>query len=273
MIKTTNQSMKKKLFNLLKVLLGLYIIVCGLLYFFQEKVIFHPEKLAANYAFDFGGNVEELNFKAHDGKLLNGLLFKAENSKGLIFYLHGNAGSLRTWGFVAETYTALNYDVFILDYRSFGKSEGEINSQAQLFEDNQLMYDAFKKQYAEEKIIILGYSIGTGMAAKLASDNHPQQLILQAPYYNLTDLMRQKFSLAPTFLLKYKFATNKYLTHCAMPITIFHGTQDAVIPYESSIKLKAEFDKIKLITLNGQGHGGITDNEIYKMELRKILAK
>jgi pimeloyl-ACP methyl ester carboxylesterase len=265
--------MKKKLLNLLKVLVGLYVILCGLLYFFQEKVIFHPEKLPDNYAFNFDGNPEELSFKATDGKLLNGLLFKAENSKGLIFYLHGNAGSLRTWGYVAETYTALNYDVFILDYRSFGKSQGQINSQAQLFEDNQLVYDAIKKQYDEKNIIVLGYSIGTGMAAKLASDNHPQQLILQAPYYSLTDLMRQKFPFAPTFLLTYKFATNDYLARCVIPITIFHGTQDAVIPYTSSVKLKEEFNAIHLITLNGQGHGGITDNTIYKNELRKILSK
>ena len=265
--------MKKNLLNLLKILLGAYVIVCGILYFNQEKLIFHPEKLAANYAFDFGGNLEELNFKAADGKLLNGLLFKAENSKGLIFYLHGNAGSLRTWGFVAETYTALNYDVFILDYRSFGKSEGDITSQAALFADNQMIYDEFKKQYDEKDIIILGYSIGTGLAAKLASDNHPQQLILQAPYYSLTNLMRQKFSFAPTFLLKYTFATNDYLGRCNMPITIFHGTQDAVIPYESSVKLKAEFGAIQLITLNGQGHGGITDNAVHKNELRKMLVK
>ena len=257
--------MKKKLINLFKIIVGLYIVLCGILYFFQENLIFFPQKLEQDYQFNFEQDFEELNFKTSDGKTLNGLLFKVDHSKGLIFYLHGNAGSLSSWGHVANTYTDLNYDIFILDYRGYGKSEGSISSQEQLFEDNQLIYDALKQKYQEDDIIILGYSIGTGMASKLASDNKPNQLILQAPYYSLTDMMRQRFSLIPTFILKYKLATNEYLENCNMPITIFHGNKDRVIDYKSSLKLKSEFEnKLELITLNGQGHNGMTDNMDYK---------
>jgi pimeloyl-ACP methyl ester carboxylesterase len=74
--------------------------------------------------------------------------------------------------------------------------------------------------------------------------------------------------------LKYKFATNEYLKNCKMPVVIFHGNSDEVIYYGSSLKLKEEFKKKDtLITLNGQGHNGMTDNEEYKMELTKILTK
>jgi len=266
--------MKKKILTFLKVIAGLYIILCVSLYFFQEKLIFFPQQLEKNYQFNFGQNFDELNFKTSDGKLLNGLLFKSDSTKGLIFYLHGNAGSLNSWGNVAKTYTELNYDVFILDYRSYGKSEGTINGQEQLFEDNEIIYKELKKDYNEKDIIILGYSIGTGLASKLASNNKPKQLILQAPYYSLTDMMRQRFSFIPTFVLKYKFATNEYLKNCEMPITIFHGNQDGVINYESSLKLKEEFKtKVNLITLNEQGHNGMTDNKDYKKELKNILDK
>ena len=266
--------MKNKILNFLKIIAGLYIFLCLALYFFQEKLIFFPQQLEKNYQFNFGQNFDELNFKSSDGKLINGLLFKADSTKGLIFYLHGNAGSLSSWGNVAKTYTELNYDVFILDYRSFGKSEGTINGQKQLFEDNEIIYKELKKNYNEKDIIILGYSIGTGIASKLASNNNPKQLILQAPYYSMTDMMRQRFSFIPTFILKYKFATNEYLKNCKMPITIFHGNQDGVINYESSLKLKEEFKtKVNLITLNGQGHNGMTDNKDYKKELKSILNK
>lgn len=266
--------MKKALLNILKIIIGLYIVLCGLLYFFQEKLIFFPQKLDKNYQFLFRQKFEELNIKATDGKLINGLLFKADSSKGLIFYLHGNAGDLSSWGEVAKTYTDLNYDVFIIDYRGYGKSEGEISGQTQLFEDNQTAYNELKKKYNEENIIVLGYSIGTGLASKIASTNNPKRLILQAPYYNLTDMMKQHFSFIPTFILKYKFASNEYLKSCKMPVVIFHGNQDEVIYYGSSLKLKEEFKKQDtLITLNGQGHNGMTDNEEYKTELRKILTK
>lgn len=260
--------------QLLIILIGLYIVLCGLLYFFQEKLIFFPQKLDKNYQFQFEQKFEELNIKATDGKLLNGLLFKTESPKGLIFYLHGNAGDLSSWGEVAKTYTDLNYDVFIIDYRSYGKSEGQINGQNQMFEDNQTAYDELKKRYSEDKIIVLGYSIGTGLASKLASTNNPKLLILQAPYYNMTDMVKQKFSIIPTFILKYKFDTNEYLKTCKMPVVIFHGDEDEVIYYGSSLKLKEEFKKqVTLITLNGQGHNGMTDNKDYQTELKKILTK
>jgi pimeloyl-ACP methyl ester carboxylesterase len=241
------------------------------MYFFQEKLIFFPEKLEQGYEFNYDQDFEELNIKVSDGKVLNGLLFTTKNSKGLIFYLHGNSGSLGTWGDISSKYTNLNYDVFILDYRSFGKSGGTINSESQLFEDNQLMYNELRKRYNEENIIILGHSIGTGLASKLASENKPKYLILLSPYYSLTDMMLQRYPFAPTFLLKYKFATHDYLEECTMPITIFHGNTDEVIPFESSIKLTQDFSKIKLIELNGQGHSNVNDNVDYIAELTQIL--
>ncbi len=265
---------KRKLINFLKLISVLYFFTCVGLYFFQEKLIFFPEKLNNNYEFKFDQNFVELYFNTKDGNFLNGLLFKSVKAKGLVFYLHGNAGALDSWGSIAKVYTDLNYDIFILDYRGYGKSEGEIINQQQLFEDNQLVYNTLKKEYSEENIIILGYSIGTGLASKLASNNNAQHLILQAPYYNLIDIVKQNFSYIPSFILKYKFMTNEYLKKCKMPITIFHGDSDTVISYESSLKLKEEFkDRIHLITLKNQGHNGITYNKVYNKELITILTK
>jgi alpha-beta hydrolase superfamily lysophospholipase len=266
--------MKRVLIRMFMIVSGLYIVLCGFLYYFQERLIFFPQRLNKNYQFRFDQKFDELNIKSSDGTLLNGLLFKADNSIGLIFYLHGNAGSLSSWGEVAKTYTDLNYDVFILDYRSYGKSEGYIDGQTQLFEDNQAVYNELTKRYNENKIIVLGYSIGTGLASKLASTNKPRLLILQAPYYSLTDMMRHTYSIKPTFILKYKFATSEYLKTCEMPVIIFHGDQDEVIYYGSSLKLKNEFkEEDRLITLKGQGHNGMTNNEYYQAELRNILGK
>ena len=150
------------LINLFTIALVLYVTSCVILYFYQEKLLFFPEKLENDYQFQFHNTFEEINTEVTDGRLLNGLLFKADTTKGLIFYLHGNAGSLANWGDVTKTYTDLNYDVFILDYRGYGKSEGEIKSQDEIFQDNQVIYNALKKKYNEEQITILGYSIGTG---------------------------------------------------------------------------------------------------------------
>ncbi len=132
--------------KMLFIILGIYLIICGLLFIFQEKLIFLPQKLNSTHQFSFWQDFKEMSFKMKDGVLLNGVLFKAVNSKGLIFYLHGNAGSLDNWGEVAKTYTSLHYDVFMLDYRGYGKSEGSIFSEEQLFQDNQAVYDELKKR-------------------------------------------------------------------------------------------------------------------------------
>lgn len=266
--------MKKIFLRILKLAAGLYIIICVLLYFFQEKLIFFPQTLDKDYKFSFDQKFEEVNVKTADNKLLNAILFKADSSKGVIFYLHGNAGSLSSWGNVAKTYTALNFDVFMLDYRGYGKSEGTINGQTRFFQDIQTAYDQLKTKYPENKIIVLGYSIGTGLAAKVASTNNPKLLILQAPYYSLTDMMRHTYPIIPTFILKYKFETDKYIKDCRMPIVVFHGDQDEVIYYGSSLKLQKEFRKQDtLITLHGQGHNGMTENADYEMELQKVLTR
>ena len=266
--------MKKIILILLKTVVALYVVVCVGLYFYQEKLIFFPEKLAKNYKFEFPEKFEELNFKADDGKLLSGVLFKADSSKGLVFYLHGNGGSIKGWGDIAKKYTALHYDIFILDYRGYGKSEGEISSESQIYSDLQIVYNQFKKSYHENQIVIIGYSIGTGLATELASVNNPKLLILQAPYVSLVDMMSHRYPIIPTLFLKYRFETNTFIKACKMPVIIFHGNADAVIYYESSLKLKELFKSSDtLFTLNKQGHNGMNDNLLYLSELKRVLGK
>lgn len=260
--------------NLLAGILAFYVLVCVLLYFFQEKLIFFPDKLPNDHQFSFNIPFEEIFIESKQGEMLHGLLFRVDNANGLVFYLHGNAGSVEDWGQVAERYTDLRYNVFILDYPGYGKSAGTIQSEKQLFDAIQTSYDEMKQRFHEDSIVVLGYSIGTGPAAKLAAINDPRLLILQAPYYSMPDLMRRAYPIIPTVILKYRFRTNEYLEQCKMPVVIFHGDLDEVIYYGSSLKLK---DELKpgdtLITLKGQGHNGMTDNPDYVSALASILKR
>jgi pimeloyl-ACP methyl ester carboxylesterase len=250
----------------------LYISICVCLYFFQEKILFFPEHLAADFKYNFKNNFEEKTIPISGGTQLSALLFKSVNSKGVIFYLHGNGGSLRRWGDVAGFYTQLNYDVFMIDYRGYGKSWGNISGMLDFYNDIHIAYDYLKKSYAENKIIVLGYSIGTGPATEVASSNHPRLLILQAPYYSLKDLMHHTYKIIPDFILRYDFSVADYLQKCPMPVVIFHGSKDEVIYYGSSLKLKSLFkSNDTLITLDDQLHNGITDNAQYRTSMKKIL--
>ncbi|HEX2535696.1 MAG TPA: alpha/beta fold hydrolase [Chitinophagaceae bacterium] len=256
----------------LQLLLAVYVLICIGVYGFQEKLIFFPDTLSPQYRFSFDQSFEEIRFPAGESGMLHGLLFRSAQAKGLVFYLHGNAGAVNSWGAVAGRYTALGYDVFLPDYPGYGKSEGSIRSQQQLLAAVQAAYDEMKKRYAEHGIVVLGYSIGSGPAAWLASANRPAQLILQAPYYSLTDIMRRTYPFLPAFLLKYPLRTHEYLRHCTMPVVLFHGNRDEVIPLGSALKLKEGLKAgDTLIVLEGQGHNGITDNPHYVQALSRIL--
>lgn len=129
-----------------------------------------------------------------------------------------------------------------------------------------------KASYNESDIVIIGYSIGTGPAAKLASANNPKLLILKAPYYNMTDLVHKYYKIIPSFLIRYKFKTNEFIKQVKCPVIIFHGDKDEVIYQGSSDKLKALFKEgDRLIILEGQTHNGINDNRKYREELKKLL--
>ena len=259
------------LFSLFAVI---YLVVVSYIYFNQEEMIFLPTKLSKDYQFEFKQNFEELNIPSFDNKKLNGLLFKAENSKGLIFYLHGNAGALDTWGNIAENYTSLGYDIFILDYRGFGKSEGTIDSEEQFYNDVSFAYKKLLSRYPENKVVIIGYSIGTGPATYLASKNNPKSLILQAPYYSLIELSDSRVPFVPDFLKKYKFETNVFISKIKAPVFIFHGNKDQLIPSSNSEKL-SELLKTKdhFYTLQNEDHIGINENQEYLEELKIILDK
>lgn len=252
-------------------LLVIYILAITYLYFNQESLIFQPEILAKDYKFSFQGDFKEMYIPVEKDVNLHGVLFRTQESKGLIFYLHGNGGSVKGWGDIGATYNQMWYDIFILDYRGYGKSDGKISSEAQLFDDLKKAYNHLLSIYPESKIIITGYSIGTGLAAMLASENNPQALVLQAPYYSLKETINSTMPLMPDFLQKYDFETYKFLQKVKAPVCIFHGTADTILPYSNSEKLRSVFKKNDmLVTLPGEGHNTITDNELFKTEFKKF---
>jgi uncharacterized protein len=253
------------------ILIAIYALLCVFVYFYQERMIFFPKKLATDYKFQFQQPYEEISIPS-DGIKLNGILLKADSSAGLIFYLHGNAGGLDSWGEIADTYTSLGYDVFMLDYRGYGKSGGRIMSEKQFYQDAQLAYDQLKAIYSEDKIIIVGYSIGTGAATRLASTNNPRMLILQAPYHSMKDMMRRTYPILPSFLLKYRFENYKHLQSTKAPVYIFHGAVDEIIYSGSSKKLKPFLKPGDRVTfIEGLGHNGMNEDSVYKEEIRKLI--
>ena len=256
---------------ILKIGFALYFFLLIILYFVQEKLIFHPSIIPKDYAFQFEYPFEEINIEVETGIHLNNVLINAENSEGVVLIFHGNGGAIRGWAQGASLYLENNYDVMYTDYRGYGKSDGRITSEQQLIEDGQKIYDFLKSRYEEEQIIVSGISIGTGLATQLAARNSPQQLILQAPYYSLKSLIRQLLKIVPTFILKYPLDTAHYIESLSLPITIFHGKKDHLIPYQHAEKLSKLNTNVDLHLIEHYGHNDILNSPYYRKQMGAIL--
>ena len=250
-----------------------YLFFAGTMFLLQEKLIFLPTQLPQDYVYNFERPFEELFITTDDGASLNALHFKTEDPKGIILYFHGNAGDLTRWGEVTAFLAQFQYDVLVMDYRTYGKSTGNLNESA-LYKDAELFYNKAKESFSEDRIIVYGRSLGTTFATHIASLNKPKQLILESPFYNLKAIAKKRYWFLPVSpLLQYEFPTSEKLVKVECPVTIFHGTEDGVIPYDNSEKLQKTLPdaQSKLVTITGGSHNNLINFAEYQQGIRALL--
>jgi pimeloyl-ACP methyl ester carboxylesterase len=244
-----------------------------LFYFIQDKLIFKPEKLSKDFIFQYENQVvEEYNFELRDGVLINGLHFKTENPKGVVYYLKGNSRSIKGWGKFAVDFTLHGWDVIMIDYRGFGKSKGK-RTQQTMKDDALFIYDKIKEKVDEKYIIVYGRSLGTGLATKVASVNNPRLLILTCPYYSMSSNVKRYMPFLPTgIVMRFSMPTYKWMKYVKCPVKLIHGTNDRVIPMKSSVRLSKINPKLtRLYPIIGGGHKNLHNYEGYHRALKEIL--
>lgn len=246
-----------------------------LVYSFQEKFIFlNGDKLAHNYPFRFSNKFKEIFIKTDEGNQINALHFQLKKPKGVVLFCHGNKGNLSKWGDRVAYFLEYNYEVFVFDYRNYGKSTGKFDELG-MYNDALSVYRYLKKHFKEEHIVVYGFSLGGTFATKIAAINKPKELILEAPFYNFKKAARYKSILAPVFLLKYQFRTDKDIKMVSCPITLFHGTKDETTSYKQSKRLleRSSSTKNKFVKINNGTHHNLREFAAYKENLKEILER
>ncbi len=253
-----------------------------ILKYFQEKVVFLPVVLPNHHEFYFDKNFEEYLWETPSDGKINALHFKIENPKGVIIYFHGNSDNLHRWGKIASDFTDFDYDVLVMDYRGYGKSSGSRNEEL-LYSDAQFSYDFAKEIYGEENIVVYGRSLGGAFAIKVAAENQPKVVILEATFFNIQDIVNrwlpQKVTNRVSPTMTYHFLSDEIITKVQVPLYHFHGTKDKVVPIKSGKKLFDVFKisqptiEKKFIQITGANHDDLAQFEEFKNEIRSILNK
>ncbi len=249
-----------------------YFALVALVYWQQERLIFLPSPLPPEHRYTFGSDVHEVSVPVK-GAVLSALHLKLPNPRGVVFYLHGNAGNLETWFSRHGFYRQLNYDLFMIDYRGYGKSTGCITSEAQLHADVRAAWQQIAPRYQGKLVVIMGRSLGSGLAARLAVDLQPAQLVLISPYRSLSAMAREHFAWVPAFALRYPLDTEALAPRINSPVLLIHGERDGLIVPSHSQALKAALPQAQVAMIANAGHNDLQEFDAYTQALASQLTQ
>lgn len=257
----------------------LYGLLVTALWWGQESLLFQPQRLPENHRFQVGPDVVE-TWVDVPGARLNALHLRRPQPDAVVFFVHGNAGSLDNWFVDLDFYRQANVDLFMFDFRGYGKSTGRIESQAQLEADVRAAWDSIAPQYlgarqgARQGVrkVFYGRSLGTGPATTLATQVTPDLLVLVSPYSSMVAVARQLYPWVPSALLRYPLRTEDILPSVQSPVLLAHGGKDTLIPPSHSLALKALLPRAQLLFVPEAGHNDIQEFPIFLETLSAAIA-
>ena len=248
----------------------LYGVVIGAVYLRQEALLFFPTPLVAEHRFRHDGVVER--YVEVDGARLHALHFRQPGAKGVVFFLHGNAGNNDSWLDDTAFYRRTGYDLFLLDYRGYGKSTGRITSETQLHADVEAAWNVVAPEYAGRRKVIYGRSLGSGPATRLATRVDADLLVLVSPYSSVRELAAEYYAWVPGALLRYPLPTREWLPHARLPVLLIHGEADEIIPFAHAERLKQVRPDAELLRLPGVHHNDLQLSPLYNERFAGRLA-
>jgi len=265
---------KKKIKRLIQWGLILYGLGGIALYYLQDYFFFQRVPLTKEYEYEFGVPYKEVNLAFDKLSNINIIQFPGTQrpDRGVVLYFHGNRKNISWYARHAPVMTKNGYAVWMIDYPGYGKSTGKLEEEV-LYAYALQMYKLARKKYSTDSIILYGRSMGTGIAAHLASHQPAKRLILETPYYSFATVGAHFFPIYPMErMINIKLPTYEYLPEVHMPISIFHGTNDWIIPYSNSKRLEPLLKKgDEFITIEGAGHNNLSEYPLFQNKLDSLL--
>lgn len=240
-----------------------------LLYVMQRQLQYQPN--AREYEPSALGllHVEKLAITTPDGERLLAWYRKAEFNRPTILYLHGNSGGLSNRAKKIAYYADKGYGVFALSYRGFEGSTGSI-SEPGLVTDARAAYDwLLQNGVGKEQILLVGESLGTGVAIQLAASHPVRAIALEAPFANGVDVGAGAYWFFPvSFLMQDQYRSTDYIRSITAPLLVQHGKDDDVIPLSQGQWLFDMANEPKqFVAIDNAGHDAINNPEVWQREI------
>lgn len=255
---------------MLKKLLKFVLICCfslflfnGWMYIQQPKMVFYPLAELKATPKEWGLPYDDVTLTTSDNVRLHGWYLPAKESKQVILFFHGNGGNISHRGDSLEIFHSLGLNVFIIDYRGYGKSEGSMSEQGfHLDAFAAWQYLVTKRGFQAQDIIIFGRSLGGAVATQLATQVDEKALIVESTFSSVNDMASMLMPLISKLIyLRYSFNTENIINQVASPVLLIHSKDDDVVPYELGEKVFAAAKSPKyFFELKGNHNDGFMQN-------------
>jgi fermentation-respiration switch protein FrsA (DUF1100 family) len=240
-------------------LLGCAAFVYGLRWL-ESAMTFRPSRMAA--AQEIASGAENVWFNSADGTRLNGWFFESQTKPELatMIFFHGNGGNVSNVSWLAQRFAKDGFNVLIFDYRGYGASDGIAAKESELYADGDAAADFVmkKKGVRSEQIVLYGHSLGTAIAADVASRRAFGAVVLESGFSSASSVATRALPWLPRFLHflgKNRFESARKLNNVKCPILIAHGDPDLTIPTsEAQLLYEAANEPRKLLIIPGAGH-------------------
>jgi fermentation-respiration switch protein FrsA (DUF1100 family) len=213
-------------------ILGFYVVL-------QRKMIFHPVPLNGTTPAQFGlKGYKDVSLPSFDGVTLTGWWIEhpgKDPQRPVLLYCHGNADCVSQLAEVSRIFYDFGFDSLIFDYRSYGGSQKAPLSEKAVDGDALAAYQWLRaKGVPDDRIIVWGHSLGSSVAAELATQTHPAGLILEGAFPSIYAVSRQRnpWLLVMPFMIRDRFETEKYVAEKTCPLLETHAEKDTIIPIE-----------------------------------------
>jgi pimeloyl-ACP methyl ester carboxylesterase len=216
-----------------------YFSVAGVFVAIQSLLVFHPIPVNGITPAQFGvKDYKDVSFPSFDGVTLTGWWIEhppSEVSHPVLLYCHGNADCISQLANVSKIFYDFGFDTLLFDYRSYGASQKAPLNEKGLDGDALAAYQWLRaKGIPDNRIFIWGHSLGSSVAAELATQTHPAGLILEGAFPSIYAVSRQRYPwlLVFPFMIWDKFETGQYVTERTCPLLETHAEKDTIIPIE-----------------------------------------
>jgi pimeloyl-ACP methyl ester carboxylesterase len=259
-------------------IIAIPLLLFAYLYFFQDHMLYYPRpvdksnlRIIDQY---FPGS--DIALVAADGKKLTGWHWQpgtaVQNQTPVLVYFGGNAEDVS--GMFIELAGLRQYAVATLNYRGYGTSEGR-PSEKSMFKDALVLYDDLvnNRQYSADQIILIGRSLGTGVAVYLASQRKVRSLVLISPYDSMTSLASHHYPYAPVkWLLKHRYDSISLAAGINEPLLAITGSSDRIVPPDHARRLtEAWAGQANLVEIARADHNDVTFYPEYLQSLKAFL--